>query len=166
MSSDIWKIWSRFKKSIGLLQVHQIIINMFNKYENYLNGVEEGCNYWSDIGISEAIEILEKFSDNDWQLLEDKIQTKSEIWLVSCAETLGDNVGGVREFEVLLKLLSNESDDVKIAAIDAINSCISLGFDVGENSKQIRDAIEVLRPSAGVVVTKVLNYLEQQLDNL
>lgn len=39
---------------------------MFKKYENYLNGVTEEDNFWSDIGISEAVEILEKFSEYDW----------------------------------------------------------------------------------------------------
>ena len=63
---------------------------MFAEYENYLNEVKEFDNYWSDVGISEAVSMLEKFSANDWQMLNEKIQDKSKVWLVSCAETLGD----------------------------------------------------------------------------
>lgn len=136
---------------------------MFKKYENYLNGVTEEDNFWSDIGISEAVKILEKFSEYDWQMLEETIQSKPNLWFVSCAETLGDNVGGVRSFELLMKLLSSESNEVKIDALDSINSRISLGFDFGEGSEQIRAAIEAIRGSAGIVVRKVLDSLENRI---
>ena len=95
---------------------------MFAEYENYLNEVKEFDNYWSDVGISEAVSMLEKFSANDWQMLNEKIQDKSKVWLVSCAETLGDDVGGGSSFDLLLKLLSSEINEVKIAALDSINS--------------------------------------------
>ena len=66
--------------------------------------------------------MLEKFSANDWKMLNEKIQDKSKVWLVSCAETLGDDVGGGSSFDLLLKLLSSEINEVKIAALDSINS--------------------------------------------
>lgn len=96
-------------------------------------------------------------------MLEETMQSKPNLWLVSCAETLGDNVGGVRSFELLMKLLSSESNEVKIAALDSINSRISLGFDFGEGSEQIRAAIEAIRGSAGIVVRKVLDSLENRI---
>ena len=136
---------------------------MFAEYENYLNEVNEFDNYWSDVGISEAVSMLEKFSDNDWQMLNEKIQDKSKVWLVSCAETLGDDVGGGSSFDLLLKLLSSEINEVKIAALDSINSRISLGFDIGDSGGKIRSAVSTARGSAGVVVSTMLDSLEKKL---
>ncbi|WP_147433792.1 hypothetical protein ACN9MJ_00460 [Acidovorax facilis] len=136
---------------------------MFAEYENYLNEVKEFDNYWSDVGISEAVSMLEKFSANDWQMLNEKIQDKSKVWLVSCAETLGDDVGGGSSFDLLLKLLSSEINEVKIAALDSINSRISLGFDIGDSGGKIRSAVSTARGSAGVVVSRMLDSLEKKL---
>lgn len=136
---------------------------MFAKYENYLNEVKEFDNYWSDVGISEAVAMLENFSDDDWRTLDEKIQSKSKVWLVSCAETLGDDVGGGSSFELLFKLLSSEIDEVKIAALDSINSRISLGFVIGDSGGKIRSAVNTARGSAGVVVSMMLDSLEKKL---
>jgi hypothetical protein len=136
---------------------------MFAEYENYLNEVKEFDNYWSDVGISEAVAMLENFSDNDWRVLSEKIQSKSKVWLVSCAETLGDGVGGGSSFDLLLKLLSSEIDEVKIAALDSINSRISLGFVIGDSGGKIRSAVNTARGSAGVVVSMMLDSLEKKL---
>ncbi len=136
---------------------------MFAEYENYLNEVKEFDNYWSDVGISEAVSMLEKFSASDWQMLNEKIQDKSKVWLVSCAETLGDDVGGGSSFDLLLKLLSSEINEVKIAALDSINSRISLGFDIGDSGGKIRSAVSTARGSAGVVVSRMLDSLEKKL---
>ncbi|MES2833013.1 MAG: hypothetical protein V4695_13610 [Pseudomonadota bacterium] len=136
---------------------------MFAKYENRLDAVKEFDNYWSDVGISEAVALLESFTDYDWKILDEKIQKKSKIWLTSCAETLGDDVGGVCSFNLLLKLLSSEIDEVKIAALDSINSRLSLGFAIGDSTEKIRSAVQVARGSAGVVVSIMLNSLEKKL---
>lgn len=136
---------------------------MFTKYEDYLNEVKEFDNYWSDVGISEAVAILESFSDSDWRILEEKIKSKSKLWLVSCAETLGDDVGGVDSFNLLLELLSSESDEVKIAALDSVNSRLSLGFVVGESAGRVRSAVNAARGSAGIVASMMLDSLEKKL---
>jgi hypothetical protein len=136
---------------------------MFAKYESYLNEVKEFDNYWSDVGISEAVAMLENFSDDDWRTLDEKIRSKPKLWLVSCAETLGDDVGGSSSFDLLLKLLSSEIDEVKIAALDSINSRMSLGFVIGDSSGKIRSVVNKARGSAGVVVSIMLDSLEKKL---
>lgn len=136
---------------------------MFAKYENYLNEVREFDNYWSDVGISEAVAILENFTDHDWRILDEIIQSKSKVWLVSCAETLGDDVAGGSSFDLLLKLLSSEIDEVKIAALDSINSRISLGFVIRDSGGKIRSSVNAARGSAGVVVSMMLDSLEKKL---
>ncbi|SFU80294.1 hypothetical protein SAMN05216350_105231 [Polaromonas sp. YR568] len=136
---------------------------MFAKYEEYLDGVKEFDNYWSDIGVSEAVAMLESFSANDWKTFDEKIPKKSKLWLVSCAETLGDDVGGADSFNLLLKLLSSDSDEVKIAALDSVNSRLSLGYVVGESAERIRSVIDSARGSAGAVVSMMLDSLEKKL---
>lgn len=136
---------------------------MFAKYEKYLDGVKEFDNYWSDVGLSEAVEILERFSDSDWKIIDEKIHSKSKIWLVSCAETLGDDVGGENSFKLLIKLLSSESDEVKIAALDSINSRLSFGFVVDNHIEKIRSVIKVARLSTGILVSMMLDSLEKKL---
>jgi hypothetical protein len=136
---------------------------MIIKYEEYLDGVGEFDNYWSDIGISEAIAMLENFSDSDWENLKEMIPKKSKIWLVSCVETLSDDVGGVCSFNLLLQLLSSENEEVRNAALDSINSRLSLGFPLGESVEKIRSAIKAARSSAGSVTSLMLDSLEKRL---
>lgn len=88
---------------------------MFQKYDNYLNGVKEFDNYWSDIGISEAVAILECFSDADWDILVEKIPEKSLVWLVSCSETLGEVSDLNHAYKVLLQL--GQIDNNELAAV-------------------------------------------------
>ncbi len=96
---------------------------MFEKYAAYLDD-DFSVDYWSDLGIDHASTFLEKFTDSDWISLASSIQLKPTTWLVRCAETLGD-INGNKSFNVLIKLIEVESDEVKISALDSINSHIS-----------------------------------------
>lgn len=134
---------------------------MFEKYASYLNA-DFSVDYWSDEGIGYAITLLEKFTDSDWVSLKDMIHNKPIPWLVRCAETLGD-VGGVSSFDVLLELIAVQNDEVKISALDSMNSLLSLGFDLGNSAGRIRSSIEAARNSAGAVASMVLDSLENKL---
>lgn len=134
---------------------------MFEKYSAYLDG-DFSVDYWSDEGISCATTFLEKFTDADWTSLKDIVQHKPVPWMIRCAETLGD-VGGVSSFDVLLELMAVENDEVKISALDSMNSRLSLGFALGESAERIRTAIKAARRSAGIVASMVLDSLEKRL---
>jgi hypothetical protein len=99
---------------------------MFQKYDDYLNGVKEFDNYWSDVGISEAVGILNCFSDLDWDILGEKISEKSQIWLVSCAETLGEASDLNHAYTVLLQLSCVENDEVKAVVKESIQTVVAL----------------------------------------
>ena len=135
--------------------------SMFEKYSAYLDG-DFSVDYWSDEGIGYATTFLEKFTDSDWASLKDIIQHKPVSWLIRCAETL-DDVGGISSFDVLLELISVENDEVKISALDSVNSRLSLGFALGESAGRIRSAIKVARSSAGIAASMVLDSLESRL---
>jgi hypothetical protein len=134
---------------------------MFEKYSAYLDG-DFSVDYWSDEGIGYAITFLEKFTDSDWASLKDAIQHKPISWLIRCAETLGD-VGGISSFDVLLELIAVENDEVKISALDSVNSRLSLGLVLGESVVKIRSAIKIAKSSAGTVASMVLDSLEKRL---
>jgi hypothetical protein len=137
------------------------INNMFEKYAAYLDG-DFSVDYWSDLGIDHASTFLEKFTDSDWISLASSIQLKPIMWLVRCAETLGD-INGKESFNVLIKLIEVESDEVKISALDSINSHISYGLSIGEYSDKISFAIISARRSAGKVTSIMLDSLEKEL---
>jgi hypothetical protein len=134
---------------------------MFEKYSAYLDE-DFSFDYWSDEGISCATTFLEKFTDSDWVSLKGIVQHKPIPWMIRCAETLGD-VGGSSSFDVLLELIAMENDEVKISALDSINSRLSLGFALGERAAEIRSAIKAAKNSAGVVASMVLDSLEKRL---
>ncbi|MFC5476367.1 hypothetical protein [Paraherbaspirillum soli] len=136
---------------------------MFQKYDDYLNGVREFDDYWSDVGISEAIEILNAFTEKDWEILKEKIEERPQIWLVSCAETLSEVSDVNHAYDVLLHLIEKDTEEVVISAIDAINALASYGFNVLPDSTQLRHGIERARKKAGKVGLLVLDSLEKKL---
>jgi len=137
---------------------------MFEKYSAYLDG-DFSVDYWSDEGISYATTFLEKFTDSDWDSLKRIIHYKPVPWMIRCAETLGD-VGGIISFDVLLELIAVESDEVKISALDSINSRLSLGSALVENVGDVRSAIKAARSSAGTAASVMLTSLEKRLGDV
>jgi hypothetical protein len=135
---------------------------MFEKYSAYLDG-NFSVDYWADEGIDHATTILEKFTDSDWVSLKEIVQHKPVDWMIRCAETLGD-FGGASSFNVLLELMAVENDEVKMSALDSINSRLSLGAAIGESAEKIRAAIKAARKSAGIVASIVLDSLEKRLN--
>lgn len=135
--------------------------SMFEKYSAYLDG-DFSVDYWSDEGIGYATTFLENFTDLDWVALKGIVQHKSVPWMIRCAETLGD-IGGIHSFDVLLELIAVENDEVKISALDSVNSRLSLGFVLGDSAENIRSAIKAARSSAGTVASMVLDSLEKRL---
>lgn len=134
---------------------------MFEKYSTYLDK-DFSVDYWSDEGIGCATTFLEKFTDSDWVFLKDVVRHKPVPWMIRCAETLGD-IGGGSSFDVLLELIAVESDEVKISALDSMNSRLSLGFALDESAGKIRSAIKAARSSAGIVASMMLDSLEKKL---
>ena len=136
---------------------------MLNRYDALLKGVREFDNYWSDVGMSDAIDLLEAFSDADWAGLEMLAAQRPPLWQVSCAETLGEVTNTQRSFELLLQLMQIGNDEVTIASLDSINALASYGLDITGKSTQLRSGITKARSSAGAAVTRMLNALEEKL---
>jgi hypothetical protein len=89
---------------------------MFKEYDDYLSGVEDFDNCWSDIGISRAVQMLEMFTDEDWTALYNAISEKTQIWLISCTETLSEVTTVKQAHRILSELTKSEDPDVSNAA--------------------------------------------------
>lgn len=136
---------------------------MYKIYEEYLDR-EFSLDYWSDEGISQAVLVLIKFADNDWKILVDSWKTKSDLWILRCAETLGD-IADEKALLVLLSFLQLESNEIRVAALGSIRSLISGGVKASNHRDEI---LRVLKEARAVensepIVDLVLNSLEVKL---
>jgi HEAT repeat protein len=132
-----------------------------NKYITYLDQ-NFSIDYWSDEGINHAVALLEQFSASDWENLEKALLTKGDFWATRCAETLGESESK-SAFDVLLALVSSKSNEVKIAALDTINSLMSQGFEIDNSVEKIRAAVSSVRNTADSVSVMALDSLEKKL---
>jgi len=146
---------------VVLIQINFKRFVMFESYDRYLcSGFS--ADFWSDEGISEAVVFVRGFSDTDWDALLKSISIKSSEWLVRCAETLGD-VAEEKSFCALLFLIQIEDEQVRLAAIDSINSLASMGFDISGHSDLIKFALDRIGPECGIVAAQVIRSLEGKL---
>lgn len=134
-----------------------------NKYDKLLQGVRQFDNYWSDIGIDDAIALLEDFSDEDWTGLEKILLDRPPLWQVACAEALSEISDTKRAFAISLTLLQAGTRDVQVAALDTINALAVSGLVIAEHSPQLRIAIEAARIGAGAADVRILDALDQRL---
>src|SRR5271154_6989910 len=102
---------------------------MYRSFELCLNVYaddEISIDYWSDVAIISASEMLERFSDGDWLELLSSIDCKGEFWALRLCEVLGD-FADERALSVLLKVISRDSEMLRCAALESIRSMIKLG---------------------------------------
>ena len=71
---------------------------------------------WHDFHLEISSELLEKFSDEDWNDLRDQVLSRPTYWQERCASAIGylENKRGVNILKDLI-----ESDQISIAAIAA-----------------------------------------------
>jgi hypothetical protein len=120
-------------------------------------------NYWSDFGIFDAINVLDKFSSEDWFYLEGEIMGKKSIWIISCLETLTEIKNKTNAFKILEKLLDHADGEVVLAAIDAINAMISVRKDYpGEILNLIGILDRKIAIASGIELV-VINSLKQKI---
>jgi hypothetical protein len=135
---------------------------MLKKFDKYLS-TKFSVDYWSDEGIGIAEEILTLFTDEDWHQLMIVCDDRDINWLVKCGETLGDHQDS-RAIKVLGKLLSNSDNNVKITALDSINSSLAFSKLEGSVSNELKSAIEQSK-SSSIIVNTMLDSLKRKLNS-
>lgn len=136
---------------------------MLSKYDALLKGVREFDNYWSDVGMSDAIVMLDEFTSEEWVALGKLLPDRPPRWQISCAETLGEASDAERGFNILLQLMQVRDSEVTLAALDSINALASAGLNITGKAAQLSSAIGKARATAGPAVSRMLNALEEKL---
>lgn len=125
---------------------------MFIKFDKFIEmfaDEEYPKDYWSDVAIISASEMLDGFSEGDWLDLFAVVDSKCDFWALRLCETLGDSPDE-RALLVLLKM-SSRNGSVIYAALESIRSLISLGLDVSTHADQINAATERAQHVTGKV---------------
>ncbi|GKW05198.1 hypothetical protein PEC301877_40110 [Pectobacterium carotovorum subsp. carotovorum] len=95
--------------------------NVFNSCISDFSHEGDSEDYWYDCAIVDSIEMLNQFSDDDWQLLIRELENKPVLWQKRLVECLG---GGHNSYEIkiILELINTEDEDLFIACIDTLRS--------------------------------------------
>jgi hypothetical protein len=127
----------------------------FLKYQSLLNS-QCSEDYWSDVGIGEAVVLLGTFSDADWNALELATERQPATWVVRSAQSMGDKPNH-HAMQLLTDLIQRKDLEVATAALDSINSLLLLGSDPAPHLSRLRTAIDQLSDShSSSAITKML----------
>ncbi|MEK3849028.1 hypothetical protein ABEW60_00875 [Paenibacillus jamilae] len=100
----------------------------FDKLITEMSGENASDDYWYDVGVNDAMTLMEKFSETDWELLKKNIMEKSLEWqkrVVYCFEEEND----AREINIILSLIETTDKELFEMCID------SLRFLINDNNK-------------------------------
>lgn len=101
----------------------------FNEYIlEFINGEKNSVedyywytsDYWSDVAVDTVSDIIEKFNEEDWEILMKELPIKSKEWREKLAYCLGDK-NNLNHFEVLLELVNTDDDDVYWTSLDSLS---------------------------------------------
>lgn len=118
-------------------------------------------DYWSDLGLDDAIQVVARFVDADWTQLAALAADRPAAWQTRCADVLGDVADG-RAVPLLDVLLGSAEPPVMMAALESVRMRLGQGAEVPPEPS-IRAAIARMRPVAGRVETLALADLERRL---
>ncbi len=119
----------------------------FDKLITEMSGENASDDYWYDVGVSDAMNLLEKFSEDDWKLLGSNVMDKPLEWqkkVVYCFEEEND----AREINIVLSLVETTDKELFEMCID------SLRFLINDNNKEYiinnNELIQKLREMASI----------------
>lgn len=116
-----------------------------------------GVDRWEDHLLDEAVTLLRRFTDPDWQHLRLDIPHRPSAWRTRCAQTACDG-DPARAVPLLLDLLQDGSPDVAEAAADSLHSVLQDGVAVAldDDSRAALRRLGARGGLAAVVVARVL----------
>ncbi|MHC5218086.1 hypothetical protein ACYSNR_15610 [Enterococcus sp. LJL128] len=133
---------------------------MFEKLDNYLlDFINENSSedFWYDYAYIQAQELLNNFTQSDWEELYKHIDAKSDLWKIRVAYCI-DEDAGMNGFRFLLSLM-NDSDDVIEYALDSLRS-----FDA-EEYKSIISSNDILKMKAQDLLENASPPVKKMLEN-
>jgi hypothetical protein len=135
-------------------------IKVINEFDNYLRSAFS-VDYWSDEGIGIAAEKAIQFTSNDWEQLKLITGNRDAVWLVRCAEVLGD-IESVASIEILLELMKHNNIEVQISALDSMSALLD-NMDIRDSSIiELRKTLDQFSAPSDVV-QKMLDSLKTKV---
>ena len=123
-------------------------------------------NYWNDYLIFDAIDIVDKFNDDEWSCLFNILQdNKNELWYLALISILSDIKNFSNALEICILIFNKGSYAIKIATMDTINSIISSRNISKKNIKEIKFMIVNFTPKS-TIDDIVYNALLSNLDRM
>lgn len=116
-----------------------------------------GVDRWEDHLLDEAVTLLRRFTEPDWQHLRVDIPHRPSAWRARCAQTASDG-DPARAVPLLLDLLQDGSPDVAEAAADSLHSVLQDGVTVALDD-DARAALRRLGARGGLVAVVVARVL-------
>ena len=136
---------------------------MFVDFDNYLKK-SFSLDFWEDEGISIAEEILNSFSEDDWNSLINILSSREKAWRIRCANVLSE-IEDENVIDILISIAITESLEVKLAALDSINSKLSLQS-MSNNSISNLERLINTTPREGQLIKIILNSLASKISQL
>lgn len=137
---------------------------MYDKLDTYLTEFskeDSSDDYWYDVGVIYASQLISDFNDDDWYKLIEHIDEKDDMWKKRLVYCLGDGER-TADVDVILKLMDTEDDELFVMCIDALKEMITENNkDKILSCKNINKALELI-PKSGIATKNVLEKFVQR----
>lgn len=101
-----------------------MMIEDFEKFINDMSTENASEDYWYDIGVDEAKNILVKFSQQDWSLLRKLIKNKSVEWQKKVIYSFeGENAE--QEIRIIFDVINIDNNELFDMCIDSLRCLIN-----------------------------------------
>ncbi|WP_321386939.1 hypothetical protein [uncultured Enterococcus sp.] len=131
---------------------------MFEKLDSYLlDFINENSSedFWYDYAYKQAQELLNNFTQSDWEKMYQSIDAKSDLWKIRVAYSIDENTG-MNGFKFLLSLM-NDDDDIVEYAIDSLRSFNSEEYkNIINSDSKLKMKTQKLLESASLPVKRIL----------
>lgn len=129
---------------------------MFEELDRYLKefATEDfAVDYWYDEGASIVEDMLQKFQNNDWQVLMEALPKRTIGWKRRLAYCLNDS-SDLNQLETLFILVNTDDTELFEISVDSLRSFKENQI-MMKNNNQIIKRIDTLMPQAGAVAKKI-----------
>jgi len=128
---------------------------MYKELDEYLSGFFT-YDYWYDEGFQIAREMLEEFSNNDWENLLSDILSKSIDWQIRFAYCVDSDINDEAVIKSLVLLCDIESEELFETCIDSLRVIVnSENINVISNNEIIIQRVEKMLPKCGVATRRI-----------
>lgn len=138
------------------------MFDSFDKYISYFIDDINANDYWHDIGILHASDLIDEFNNSDWDELLQVLSSKPDNWIARFCESIDDTIN-VEVIPLLINAFKRKNNELSIKILDTMRSLLSYGYNVKNEKIFLLNVISELTPNADTVDLAVLNSLKKDL---